>query len=263
MDPLTLGLVGSQLGGAGLGALGSYLSSQQQQKAANKAAGTMQGYYDIATGYQQPYLSVGQMGLNQMQQGNYGTAVPQYQQGEIPGPYQSQQFNYQEDPGMAYRMQTGQQAIEQSAAGSGTGLSGATLKALAKFGQNLGSQEYGNSYNRYMQNRQQGLGEYQTNLGRAQDIRNQGWGAAKDIYGMGNEQQQQRYGQAQNLANIGQTAANNLGTMALGQGQNLASLYGQRGNAQAAGTMGMVQAGGNAMSNLGQFGMLNYLNKNK
>lgn len=262
MDPLTLGAVmaGSNLVGQIPGAISSYVASKQQQRAADRAAKTIQNYYGQAQGYQQPYLQAGNVGLGQLMGGNYETAVPTYQPGEIPGPYVAPEFRYQEDPGMAYRMQQGQRAIETGAAGAGAGLSGATMKALAKYGQDLGSQEYGNAFDRYMRQRGAGLGEYQTNLGRAQDIRNTGWGAAKDIYGMGAEQQMNKYNRAAGLTSLGEAAAGRLGIMATGLGENLANIYGQRGNVQAAGTMGMGQAAGNALSGIGQgLGMGSYL----
>jgi len=61
--------------------------------------------------------------------------------------------DYQADPGYAFRLSEGQQAIDRSAAARGGTQSGAALKAAARYGQDMGSQEYGNAYSRYQTNR--------------------------------------------------------------------------------------------------------------
>jgi hypothetical protein len=149
--------------------------------------------------------------------------------------------------------------VTQGAAGQGTGLSGATLKALAKYGQDLGSQEYGNAYNRYAQNQQRGLAGYQTNLGRAQNLNLANWQGAKDVYGMGAEQATQRYGRASDLGQLGYGAATNMSNMATAYGGDLAGLYGAKGNIQAAGTMGMGQTIGNTIGNMANTGLSAYV----
>jgi len=235
MDPLTLGIIGGGLmGGQLLG--GAYAANQQrvaardQLRALGRAQGAITNAYGQAQGYQQPYMQAGQEGLSRMQ-GNYDVGIPG--QAQMPSEYQAPQFSYDQyqDPGTQYRMQMGQQAVQTGAAGQGSGLSGATLKALARFGQNLGSQEYGNAYSRFAQDRGAGLAGYQTNLGRANDI----WGQQKDIYGMGAEQAQRRYGRASDLGQMGQTAAGNLTDLASNYGSNLAGLYGTGGQIKAAG----------------------------
>ena len=244
-------LVAGGLQAIGQGVAGMYAANQQrlaakdQQRALGRAQGAVTDAYGQAMGYQQPYLKAGEQGLQQMQAGDYGTNVPG--QAQMPGEYQSQQFNYQADPGMAYRMQTGTEAIQQGAAGQGAGLSGATLKAMAKFGQNLGSQEYGAAYGRFNQDQARNLAGYQTNLGRANDI----WGQQKDVYTMGNQQQQQRYGRAMNLANMGQQAAGNASNMASEYGSNLAGLYGTGGQIQAQSRLAPAQTYMNMAGNMG------------
>jgi hypothetical protein len=56
----------------------------------------------------------------------------------------------EQDPGYAFRLAEGQKAIDRSAAAKGGLQSGAALKAAAEYGQSMGSQEYGNAYNRFM-----------------------------------------------------------------------------------------------------------------
>ena len=260
MDPLSLSLLaGGSVVSGGLGALGSYLSSQQQLQAAQKAQGAITNAYNTATSYQQPYQQAGLQGLSQLQQGNFGTAVPgQYQGGQAPT-YTAPTFNFQQQPGYQFQLQQGQNAALSSAAGRGAGLSGATLKALSTYGTGVANQSYGQDYDQYMQGRQQGANEYNTQLGQFNQNRQFGAGQQQQQYENANQQQMQRYGQAANLSGIGQQAAGTLGQMATGYGNNLAGLYGQAGNAQAAGTMGTMQGLGQIGSGLSSMGMLNGL----
>lgn len=55
--------------------------------------------------------------------------------------------NYQNSTGFQFRMGQGTQAIDRSAAARGGLNSGATLKALQQYGQNIGSAEFGNYLN--------------------------------------------------------------------------------------------------------------------
>ena len=68
----------------------------------------------------------------------------------------------QQDPGYQFRLQQGQQALENSAAASGMLRTGGTMKGLMDYNQAAASQEYDKSYGR-------ALGEYQ--MGYGQDVR--------------------------------------------------------------------------------------------
>lgn len=57
--------------------------------------------------------------------------------------------DFQADPGYAFRQSEGMKGVENSAAARGGLLSGAALKAIQKYGQDLASQEYGNAYQRF------------------------------------------------------------------------------------------------------------------
>lgn len=56
--------------------------------------------------------------------------------------------NWQADPGYQFRLNEGLKALQNSAAAKGNLNSGATMKDLLRYGQDYGSQEYGNIYNR-------------------------------------------------------------------------------------------------------------------
>ena len=69
--------------------------------------------------------------------------------------------NYQNDPGYQFRLSQGENALQNSAAAQGVLHSGNTLEGILNYGQNYASQEYGNVYNRALQN-------YNANLGTAE-----------------------------------------------------------------------------------------------
>lgn len=55
------------------------------------------------------------------------------------------------EPGFQFRLGAGKDALERSAAAKGTLRTGGTLKDILEYGQNFGSQEYGNVFNRALQ----------------------------------------------------------------------------------------------------------------
>ena len=283
MDPLTIGLLagGAQAVGAIPGAIGNYYAKKAQLKALGKAQGAITDAYGNSQGaltnsygraqeYQQPYMNAGQVGLNRMMNGNFDVATPgEYKSSEQQPTYQAPEFNYQKSPGYDFQMQQGQQAALGSAAGRGAGLSGSTLKALTKYGTGLAAQDYGNEFNRYMQNRQQGFGEYQTGLGQYNNNRLFGAGQQQQDYLNRNQQATQSYGRAQDLGNYGQTAAGNLSNMAnvygtnmanmsTGYGNSLANLYGAQGQVNANYATGQGQLAGNTLGNMMNAGMQGY-----
>ena len=112
-------------------------------------------------------------------------------------------------------------------------MSGANIKGATEYGQNMGSQEYQNAFNRYQTNRANQL----TPL---QGLYTGGQAAAAGSAASANALGQ----------NLGQTYTN------LGQGLGQAAVAG--GNAQAAGYMNASNAINNALSS----GMSSYMNYN-
>jgi hypothetical protein len=121
---------------------------------------------------------------------------------------------FQADPGYAFRMSEGMKGLERSAAARGGLLSGATLKGIQRFGQDLGSQEYTNAFNRYQTERNARLNPLQS------------------------------------LAGIGQTSTTQLGAAGQTMASNVGQAMGASAQARASGYMG----GANALSGaLGQY----------
>jgi len=72
---------------------------------------------------------------------------------------------FQQDPGYAFRMSEGMKALERGAASRGGLMSGATMKGLQRYGQDLASQEYTNAFNRYGIERERRLNPLQSLAG--------------------------------------------------------------------------------------------------
>ena len=127
----------------------------------------------------------------------------------------SQKFNmsdFTQDPGYQFRLAEGQKALDRSAASKGMNLSGAQLKASQSYGQNMGSQEYGNAYNRF------------------------------------NNDQSTLYNRLAGISGIGQTANGQTQMSGMNAANNVAQNQLGAGNAAAAGIMGGVNAISNGVN---------------
>jgi hypothetical protein len=85
-------------------------------------------------------------------------------------PFGMQQF--QADPGYAFRLSEGQKQLDRMAAIRGGQISGSSLKAAARFGQDMGSQEYQNAFKRYQTEREARLAPLQSLAGVGQTTAN-------------------------------------------------------------------------------------------
>jgi len=194
----------------------------------------------------------------------------------------------EQDPGYAFRVAEGQKAIERSTAARGGLQSGAALKAAARYGQDMGSQEYANAFNRYQTERSNLLAPLQSlqSIGQASAAQQ---AAAAGSMAQGSSQALQNYGTGSSAAygNYGATTGN----IAAQQGAGTSAAYGNygsglsntyagsnaarqsaygtgatnainaitgAGNAMAAGQIGSANAYSNALSQgIGLYGMYN------
>jgi hypothetical protein len=207
------------VGTAAVGAIGARSAAKAQVRAGEQAVDSnervaqmqidaQKEMFDKQNRLQQPYRSAGEYGLSQIRNGM------------STGGQFTKQFgmkDYEADPGYAFRLAEGLKGINANAAARGGLISGNALKAAARYGQQMGSEEYQNAFNRYQVNRSNQLNPLMS------------------------------------LAGIGQTATNTLGNAAsqqgaavsnaLGQmGQSNANAYGDMGNARASGYVGMGNA---------------------
>lgn len=110
------------------------------------------------------------------------------------------------DPGYAFRLSEGQKALDRQAAARGGLISGSALKAATRYGQDMGSQEFTNAFNRYQTNRSNQLNPLQSLMG------------------------------------AGQTATNFLGTTGAANAANVGNLMTGGAAASAAGQVGVANA---------------------
>ena len=173
----------------------------------------------------------------------------------------------QMDPGYQFRLQEGEKAIRRNAA-AGSGVhSGATLKAMKRYGQQMGSQEYAASRNRamqdYMQQRTQGIQDYQMQV----DEQMRNYNLYKDSRAMAYQDQayldslrQQELDQYLTLAGFGAQGTNaaiNTGLQIGGLMSN-AGQYGIEG--YGAGQQGAAQAGIQQQKAINQANQQNFNN---
>lgn len=136
---------------------------------------------------------------------NYGGDPNDPAFGSFAKPFDVEEFYKYQDPGYAFRLQQGNQGVQnRNSAGDGA-LSGAAYKDLIDYNQNAASTEYGNAFNRYQttqgsifdrlsmlatlgQNSAAGVGASGTNLatGAANSYGNAGTAQGSGIVGAGN-----------------------------------------------------------------------------
>lgn len=193
-----IAVAGATLIGAKVSSDNANKSASAMQNAAKDANSTQLYMYDQTRQDQAPYRDAGKNALGQMQNPNF-----------------QQDFNWNDpgtdnvkDPGYAFRLAEGNKAINAAAAARGMGNSGATLKALTKYGQDYASNEYNNAYNRF------------------------------------NTNQTQRFNRLASLAGVGQTANGQTAAAGMNAANQMGSNILGGANAAAAATM----AGGNAIN---------------
>lgn len=188
-------------------------------------------------------------------------------------------INMERDPGVAFRRQEQERAINRNMAGMGKLLSGNRMEELMARGGDLASQEYGQAYGR-------NLGEYE--LGRAREAT----GFARDLtgfeqnrlaeearygrdvtgynaemarenllYGRGVGEYGRQYGaetdylnRLANLSNVGQQTAMGMGQMGAQTAANIGANTMGAGSAQAAAQMGQASAWQNAIGDFSALG---------
>jgi hypothetical protein len=155
----------------------------------------------------------------------------------------------QNDPGYQFRLNQGMQALQNSAAARGGLLSGGTAKALTDYNQNAASGEYGNVYNRALQNYNTNYNTFtndQTNLfNRLMALQSGGQVSANNLSASG-------ITAAGNAANIGLTSAGQIGQQYNNAGAANASGYINSANA----INGAIGGAGNSLSTLAMLRML-------
>lgn len=139
--------------------------------------------------------------------------------GSFTKPFDVTEFYKYEDPGYSFRLQQGEQALQNKAAAGDGAFSGAALKDLLGYNQDMASTEYNNSFNRYQT--QQG-----NIFSRLLGIANLGQGAAA---GVGNQGVALAGNAGQAISNAGTAAGSGVvgGANAITNGATNAWLWNQ------------------------------------
>jgi hypothetical protein len=168
---MTFWVAGAVVGSSLIGANAANKAANTQAGAMNRAAELQYQQYQDTVARQKPFYDVGVNALPEL------VEASKYQ------PFTMDKF--QADPGYAFRLSEGQKSLERSAAARGGLLSGGTGKALQRFGQDYGSQEYTNAFNRYQAERTARLQPLQalTGMGQStgQQISQQGQQMASNV----------------------------------------------------------------------------------
>jgi hypothetical protein len=183
-------------------------AADAQAKSAEDANRLAQDQFNQNRADSQPWRDAGTQALGQL---TSGTSAG----GDFSRDFTLADFN--KDPGYQFRMDQGSNALQTSAASRGGLLSGGTLKALDRYGQDYASGEYSNAYNRF------------------------------------NNDRTQRFNRLSSIAGLGQTATRDVAQ----QGTALAGQLGENGmqaaNARASGYIGTANAINGGAQSLGNW----------
>lgn len=235
----------------------------------------------------QPWMEAGKQNLGTLQslmgQGAFdmpdenleGPAynAPQFNASQYPipgafGAFDPNSVKLDQDPGYQYRLAQGEKGLMRGAAKMGGFASGSTLQGLMGLNQEMGSQEYGNAFNRAFDSYGANRDTHKTNIDRAIGERDFGYGMNFDdrAFGYGQHQdqyqgrlnnfqrragnKQDRFNRLSGLSNMGQQTAGTLSNL----GQQFATGYGQNAqagaNALASGRIGAANANSQFYNNL-------------
>lgn len=137
MSWVAVAVAGGALLSGAMGSSAAKKASREQTAASNAALGEQRRQFDVTQQNLQPWLSAGQAGLGRMRDLlgiGESTLTPQ----QI----------MEQDPGYQFRLGEGEKAIDRAAGARGLRNSGATLKALTRFGQDYATKSFQDIYNR-------------------------------------------------------------------------------------------------------------------
>jgi hypothetical protein len=190
------------LGSSLYGANAAQQAGSAQAAAASRAADLQYQQFRDTAALQEPFRQVGIRALPQLEA----------QRNMMPGAFTGK-VDLTQDPGYAFRFSEGQKALDRSAAVRSGAMSGSALKNAVRFGQDYGSQEYQNAYNRAL-------------TGYNADV-------AREATG---------YNRLAALAGYGPTATGQIGAAGQNMASNVGNLMTSGAAANAAGSVGSANA---------------------
>lgn len=192
---------------AGIGAVGSIVAGNEQASGQKAAANTQQNMFNTINSQEQPFMQAGYGATSKLgdllgTSGNTGAAG----YGSLTSGFTPQDFLTNKDPGYDFQLQTGGQALRNADTPGVGSLSGAALKDLMSFNQNMASTGYQNAFNRFT------------------------------------TQQNNVFGRLSGIAGLGQNAASNTGTAGTALGTGIGQAQAAAAGSQAAGIVGATNA---------------------
>lgn len=153
----------SSLSGAKDAKRGARNVAREQNKAITKAQEILNPAYDASAGYIQAGYDTGLAPIVDWEAGSKALWDPYLQLDSasidqllsMTDPARAGEYQAR-DPGYQWRLQQGLEATQNAAVARRMGMSGNTLAALNNYAQGAASQEFNNSYNRYLQGAQLG-----------------------------------------------------------------------------------------------------------
>jgi len=115
-------------------------AASESAASARYATNLQKAMFDKQIELQQPWQQAGVNALTKMQGGEFA----------LPESFKYDPNSMYQDPGYEFRMSEGMNALNRSMAAKGLGVSGSNVKGALRYGQNLGSQEFGAAYGRAM-----------------------------------------------------------------------------------------------------------------
>lgn len=244
--------------GSVIGAGASLIGSSKMGKSADKAAAAQAAMFERTRADLLPYKERGAMASNELMRllglsvapvapnrAKYGDDVASYKnayadyerrKGEYANAIASDDYgslmsnftgeDVATEPGYQFGMDQGMQALDRSAAARGNLLSGATLKAAQRYGQDYAGTKFNDAYQR------------------------------------DNNNKNRAFNWLMGLSTMGQNSTVQAATANQQVGNNLSNLALQQGNAQAAGLMGVSNAFQNYQNNQFQNNLLSQLSNN-
>jgi hypothetical protein len=210
MDPLTMAALygGSEL----ISGIGGYFGNEAKREAAREAARIKNQAFDESRALGEGYYDdlLGMLGGIEADYGKEASTYDQdlglwrramMQKRPEMGAFDESQFDVNKflDPSMAFQQKAMSDAVQQSAAGQGSLMSGATLKALQENAAGLASQDYGNAFNRSLAARDRGYGAYMDRFKASTDAADQMMENLGALARQSGAARQSQYGVKQNM----------------------------------------------------------------
>lgn len=134
------GVATAIIGSAILGSEASSDAADAQLQGSRESSAAQERMFNKQVELQAPWRAAGEQALNKLT-----PLALNYEK------FGMDKFNA--DPGYAFRLSEGSKALDRQAAARGGLISGSALKAATRYGQDMGSQEYTNAFNRYQTER--------------------------------------------------------------------------------------------------------------